>query len=172
MIDIDMRSKTVTVTSESGKLSCMMATECQDSMLKLYNIDISKEVEKLLDREDKQGYRPGRYTFSFKDKVLSLHHNDVVEELKNNVGRIMQRYLYEQNNEDTRLNVRADILNYISILHDKGALNDASVICDATNNEDGSNMLMCRIGVKKDKDSELVIFDAAIKAKGSEDEEH
>lgn len=150
----------------SGLLSCSFSVQSQKDLNKVFDIDIAVEIEKLLEKEEKLGYQPGEYTFSFANRILSLHHKDIKDEIKNNINRIMQRYIYQENDEDTRLSIKADLTNYFNVLHSKGALNSFEIICNEANNKSDDldkNKLKCRVGLKFKKDDDITIIDAIIK---------
>lgn len=170
MITENSELSTITVTTDSKRLSCTYSIEAQRDLKEIYEIDISKEIEQLLNDEECMGYQEGEYTFSFANKRLSLHHKVLKEEIKNNLTRIMKRYCYEHNDEDTRLNITADMKNYFNMLHEKGAVYDYRVICDETNNTEEtvqSNSLKCRVGIKFTKDSEFLIIDGMVAQSGT-----
>jgi len=158
--------KMITVCSANGKLHCSFADECKKDMKQIWNIDIEDEIKKLLNKEEQAGYEPGEYVFSFANKHLSVHHVDLKSEIKNNLNRILKMYMYgHHNDQDTRMCIKADLMNYLNMLRDKHALNDYNIICDETNNTQDiidKNSLQLRLGLKMTKDADITIIDAII----------
>jgi hypothetical protein len=149
MTDLSCNSENViTVYSKNKNLFCSFAEECKKDMKEFFDIDIIAEIENLLNKFEISGYASGKYVFSFKNKILSLHHSELKKEINNNVTKILKRYAYEINDEDTRLNVKTDVINLLNMLKDKFALYNFCIICDETNNTE-DNKLNLRLAFKE-----------------------
>ena len=158
--------KIVHITSDSGRLSCDHCIEVREDLSSMYDIDISKEVEKMLNAEEQIGYLPGMYNFSFTKKCLSIHHKDVKCEIKNTLNTILRKFVYEPNDSAHRMQATAEVKNYLDLMREKAAIYNFTIICDETNNTLevlDRNEFMMRIGLKFSADvSDFTIFDIKI----------
>jgi len=158
----------MTVASDSGKLTCTFSVKTAEDMLRIFGLDIAKEVKSLLNDEEALGYLPGEYTFSFENKHLSVHHTELKSEIKNTIMRILKKQTYEKNDSSTRMIIKSDIDNYLNLLREKHAIYAYNVICDETNNTPDvidRNEILCRVGIKYDNtpgDDKIVIIDFKI----------
>jgi len=57
------------------------------------------------------------------------------EQIKKDISKILNKYCYEKNDNDTRQNVIDDVTKYMTIVKESKKISDFKVICDNTIND-------------------------------------
>lgn len=88
------------------------------------------------------------------------------EQIKKDISKILNKYCYEKNDNDTRQNVIDDVTKYMTIVKESKKISDFKVICDNTINDKNTieqNKLICQIAYKRfSKDKYFKVLECII----------